>query len=189
MAISPQAFTRTFPAGTRDIKTECKLCPAFIMTDKGHDIPAHKEYMALWDTGACGTVITQRVVDDLKLIPTGKARVFHANGESIVNTYLVGIQLPNGVGMSKLLVSEGVLTGMDVLIGMDIIGQGDFSITSFNGQLKFSFQYPSTHDFDFERDLFNVAHKSAKAEKRPGRNEPCPCGSGLKYKNCHGKGI
>ena len=26
-------------------------------------------------------------------------------------------------------------------------------------------------------------------EKEPGRNEPCPCGSGLKYKNCHGKGI
>ncbi len=24
-------------------------------------------------------------------------------------------------------------------------------------------------------------------EKRVGRNDPCPCGSGLKYKNCHGK--
>ncbi|MDE7448808.1 MAG: preprotein translocase subunit SecA [Paramuribaculum sp.] len=27
----------------------------------------------------------------------------------------------------------------------------------------------------------------AKAEPRIGRNDPCPCGSGLKYKNCHGK--
>ncbi len=26
-------------------------------------------------------------------------------------------------------------------------------------------------------------------EKRVGRNDPCPCGSGLKYKNCHGKGL
>ena len=26
----------------------------------------------------------------------------------------------------------------------------------------------------------------AKAERRPGRNEPCPCGSGLKYKKCCG---
>jgi preprotein translocase subunit SecA len=25
------------------------------------------------------------------------------------------------------------------------------------------------------------------AEKKVGRNEPCPCGSGKKYKNCHGK--
>ena len=27
------------------------------------------------------------------------------------------------------------------------------------------------------------------AEKRVGRNDPCPCGSGKKYKNCHGKGL
>lgn len=26
------------------------------------------------------------------------------------------------------------------------------------------------------------------AEKKVGRNDPCPCGSGKKYKNCHGKG-
>ena len=26
-------------------------------------------------------------------------------------------------------------------------------------------------------------------EKRTGRNEPCPCGSGKKYKNCHGRGL
>ncbi|MDR1330856.1 MAG: preprotein translocase subunit SecA [Tannerella sp.] len=28
-----------------------------------------------------------------------------------------------------------------------------------------------------------------RAEKRVGRNDPCPCGSGKKYKNCHGKGL
>ncbi len=27
------------------------------------------------------------------------------------------------------------------------------------------------------------------AEKKIGRNDPCPCGSGKKYKNCHGKGL
>ncbi len=26
-------------------------------------------------------------------------------------------------------------------------------------------------------------------EKMPGRNDPCPCGSGKKFKNCHGKGL
>ena len=29
----------------------------------------------------------------------------------------------------------------------------------------------------------------AKAAPKVGRNDPCPCGSGKKYKNCHGKGI
>lgn len=28
-----------------------------------------------------------------------------------------------------------------------------------------------------------------QAEKKVGRNDPCPCGSGKKYKNCHGKGM
>ncbi len=28
-----------------------------------------------------------------------------------------------------------------------------------------------------------------KAAPRIGRNDPCPCGSGKKYKNCHGKGL
>ena len=27
-----------------------------------------------------------------------------------------------------------------------------------------------------------------RVDKTVGRNDPCPCGSGLKYKNCHGKG-
>ena len=27
------------------------------------------------------------------------------------------------------------------------------------------------------------------ADKMPGRNDPCPCGSGKKFKNCHGKGL
>ncbi len=29
----------------------------------------------------------------------------------------------------------------------------------------------------------------AKAQPRVGRNDPCPCGSGKKYKNCHGQGL
>ncbi|MCM1066212.1 MAG: preprotein translocase subunit SecA [Muribaculaceae bacterium] len=29
----------------------------------------------------------------------------------------------------------------------------------------------------------------AKAAVRVGRNDPCPCGSGKKYKNCHGRGM
>ena len=28
-----------------------------------------------------------------------------------------------------------------------------------------------------------------RANKLPGRNDPCPCGSGLKFKNCHGRNL
>ena len=33
------------------------------------------------------------------------------------------------------------------------------------------------------------ANAPVKVDKQVGRNDPCPCGSGLKYKNCHGKGL
>jgi preprotein translocase subunit SecA len=45
-----------------------------------------------------------------------------------------------------------------------------------------------------ERDRFEpggagtaVKQEPVKVEHKPGRNEPCPCGSGKKYKHCHGK--
>ncbi len=28
-----------------------------------------------------------------------------------------------------------------------------------------------------------------RVEKKVGRNDPCPCGSGKKYKSCHGQGL
>ncbi|HBX52143.1 MAG TPA: preprotein translocase subunit SecA [Bacteroidales bacterium] len=36
-------------------------------------------------------------------------------------------------------------------------------------------------------DAQNQRTQPVKVEKKVGRNEPCPCGSGKKYKNCHGK--
>ncbi|MCQ2142177.1 MAG: SEC-C domain-containing protein, partial [Bacteroidales bacterium] len=33
------------------------------------------------------------------------------------------------------------------------------------------------------------ANTPIKVDKRVGRNDPCPCGSGLKFKNCHGKNM
>lgn len=32
-----------------------------------------------------------------------------------------------------------------------------------------------------------VSHTPIKAEQKVGRNDPCPCGSGKKFKHCHGK--
>jgi hypothetical protein len=38
-----------------------------------------------------------------------------------------------------------------------------------------------------ERALRGVGSEPLRAAVRPGRNEPCPCGSGKKYKKCHGR--
>jgi preprotein translocase subunit SecA len=46
------------------------------------------------------------------------------------------------------------------------------------------------HHSDYDEALGTVeakAQQPAQAGPRVGRNDPCPCGSGKKYKHCHGK--
>ena len=64
-------------------------------------------------------------------------------------------------------------------------------------------QAPKKHYEEHKEDLDNSAQQAAAnqdtreqqpqqpyvADKQPGRNDPCPCGSGKKFKNCHGRGL
>ena len=49
-------------------------------------------------------------------------------------------------------------------------------------------QLNARHD-DLTTNGEQKSNSPVKAEKKIGRNDPCPCGSGKKYKNCHGKGL
>ena len=50
-------------------------------------------------------------------------------------------------------------------------------------------QWDNIFDKETKRRLFKEEKQSkiAHAPKKIGRNEPCPCGSGKKYKFCHGR--
>ena len=39
------------------------------------------------------------------------------------------------------------------------------------------------------RDTREQSQQPIVKDKMPGRNDLCPCGSGKKFKNCHGKGL
>jgi len=148
---------------------------------------AAKEYTAIWDTGATNTIITQKVVNDLGLKPIGMTQLSTANDKKDAPVYLVAIFLPHFVYFPELMVAEATVTSdAEVLIGMDIISQGDFAVTNKDGKTVFSFRMPSVECIDFVKQIENL-----KAAKKPvekvGRNDPCPCGSGKKYKKCCGK--
>lgn len=106
---------------------------------------------AIWDTGASGTVITQKVVDYLGLEPTGFTRVHTASQQNVdTPTFLVDVVLQNGVRITNVNAPLGVIIdGIDVLIGMDIITLGDFAVTNFNGNTCMSFRVPSLHQIDY----------------------------------------
>lgn len=98
----------------------------------------------------------------------------------IVSRCLVNIYLPNEVAFAGVRVTKGVLGDVDLLIGMDIISQGDFSVTCPQGKTKFSFRLPSQANIDFVTEAQNprsragsyVSHKKrAKNSKHFGRDK------------------
>ena len=46
-----------------------------------------------------------------------------------------------------------------------------------------------TQHTDLSTNGEQKANTPVRVDKKIGRNDPCPCGSGKKYKNCHGKGV
>jgi preprotein translocase subunit SecA len=47
----------------------------------------------------------------------------------------------------------------------------------------------SRTEIDPSFDTIEARNEPVKADPKIGRNDPCPCGSGKKYKNCHGQSV
>ena len=170
------AYTGYYSGIARVLESKATVGLAF--DPKNSPIPDQFEFDAIWDTGATSSVITQNVVQKCGLKPTGTTTVHTAGGIFTQNTFLVSIGLPNGVGFPSVRVTEGTIGKEDILIGMDLIARGDFAITNFQGKTVFSYRTPSVAKIDFVEEV-NQSNKV-------GRNDPCPCGSGKKYKKCCG---
>ena len=134
------------------IETTCKVSMHHDVVRFGNDAhPDFHEYNAIWDTGAVRTVISSKVVAELGLQPRGKVEMYHANGVSYVNTYFVNLLLPNNMEVQILQVMDGNLPDADILLGMDVIGLGDFALTAPQGKTLFSFSQPSQYAIDFNK--------------------------------------
>jgi predicted aspartyl protease len=184
----------TGKAGGRSNTLLCpaKISHAFQPPATKNNPKEPKEYIAIWDTGATSTVVTKKVVNECGLKPIGMAKVHTAGGENVTSVYLISVFLPNNVVFASLKVTEGKISGdVDILIGMDIIGAGDFAVTNKDGQTMFSFRVPSLEHIDFAKQLKDNRSPNPPPFKasvpKVGRNAPCPCNSGLKYKKCCGK--
>ena len=184
------AFTTVYDGVSRVLINEVYIASAIKSSSKQiRRPPDSKQYKALWDTGATGSVITRKVVLECGLKPISIANVHHAKGTGTSYVYLVSIFLPNSVCLPSLRVTEGELAGdVEVLIGMDIMGRGDFAISNRNGKTVFTFRMPSLERVDFVEQIKNTPKtRPVSPPHKVGRNDPCPCGSGKKYKKCCGR--
>ena len=147
--IQPAAFTTFFSQKSTVLYNQVKI--AFAISQA----MGFREFRAIWDTGAEATVVTERVVSQCGLKPTGMRQIVTASGVQDAETYNVSLLLPNKVSVKGLRVSKvrKLSEGTDVLIGMDIIGLGDFAVSARDGETVFTFRIPSIERIDFTTGL------------------------------------
>ena len=95
------AFTTSYTGRTNVLKNEVQISQAFDPLS-APKLPKLKKFIAIWDTGATSSVITQKVASDCGLKPIGMAKVHHAKGETTTPVYLASIFLPNKVVIPQL---------------------------------------------------------------------------------------
>lgn len=182
------AFTIKHNGRADRIITELHVTSAFDPAKPPSPIPTQHKTTALWDTGATKSVVTKATVDALGLVPTGNVVVNHAGGASQASTYMVNFFLPNKVCVAGVLVTEcpNIANNAGAIIGMDIISQGDFSITNVSGLTWMTYRIPSIETIDYVNTAMRMKFAGV------GRNEPCPCGKTdsagkrIKFKRCCG---
>lgn len=109
---------------------------------------------ALWDTGATCSCISEDLAKKMGLVATGMKTIKTPSGSSNQNTYCVDLYLPNFVAILALTVCDSKINnqGLDMIIGMDVITKGDFSISNYNQKTYFSFRVPSIKHADFVQE-------------------------------------
>ncbi len=180
-----QAFTMK-ANGTLDcIVTDIAVMPGFDPARPPSPLPTATPTKALWDTGASKSVLSTALVQSLGLKPVGTREVHHGDGKSVRNTFMVNFSLPNGVQVAGVLATEFPAShdNFHVLVGMDVIALGDFSITNVGGRTAVSFRIPSCAEIDYVLEANRIRFAGTS------RNAPCPCGSGKKFKFCHASSL
>ena len=130
--------------------------------------PPHIEVAGIWDTGATGTVISQGVVDRCQLQQIGFTEVGTADGKRTVPTYQVSLVLDSGIMLPSITVACGDFAG-DVLIGMDVISNGDFAVTNYQGETQFTFRHPSQGHIDFTSRPQPPLNRAERRRRKRGR--------------------
>lgn len=99
---------------------------------------------ACWDTGAEVTMISTRIVEALGLQPFEHTSLMGIGGDEQVGVYLIHLGLPNGYLYRNLIAYASDIDDYDVLIGMNLISESDFFLTSKDGHNHFAFDIPAT---------------------------------------------
>lgn len=143
-------FNDEYEGVTNVILTPVLVCDAVDLSSEVKISSVYRTEEAMWDTGATNSLVSMDVVEKLGLKPYGKCLVSDNTTVEERDTYKLHMVLPTG---DTALNVECMLTNSDdydVVIGMDIIGQGDFAISNADGRTVFSYRRPSKEHIRLE---------------------------------------
>ncbi len=99
--------------------------------------------------------------------------------------------LKEGVGLRGYAQSNPLqvyaLEGFQMFDNMMATISGEISSFLLNAEVRQNIEREEVKNMRTNDSSEGVKSKPKKAAKKIGRNDPCPCGSGKKYKNCCGK--
>ena len=146
--IQHSAFKSEYPNLSLRLITEVEICDVLRPSQR-------IKVRALWDTGAMLSAVTPEVARMLSLVPFNRVKVNGINNISMADVAKVSIKLPNLVEVKNTNVTVcNLVKDVDLLIGMDIIQLGDFSISNGAGKTLFTFAMPP---FEDKTDLYEKA--------------------------------
>ena len=162
-----RAFTTHFNGRTNQLITDIGV--SLPTTPQTLPPTTLQSFKAIWDTGATNTCITINVINALQLQPIGRINTCTAGGNRECNQYLVNINLPSGVTitMVRVIECEQLTGGNDILIGMDIISIGDFSVTHADGTTTMTYRTPSIKTIDYVEEANRLATQTPKHSSIP----------------------
>jgi len=142
-----RAFFTTYMGVTDELTTPVGIVPLYTTGPAVCKIPLKIE--ALWDTGAVSTLIKPALWDRLKLRPLENSRTRFAGvgGPVEADVSFINLFLTPELMIECCPVYAADFPGNEeLLIGMDIIGMGDFAVCNTGGKTSFSFAMPPFPD-------------------------------------------
>jgi hypothetical protein len=141
-----KAFTTTYPGRSSYLFRKVEISEE---AQAGQRVSMYPT-LAIWDTGANCSCITTEVVEALGLQEVRKTFVRTGGGDVVQKVYEICMHLPNGVSANIVATEIPALSnGMGAIIGMNIIGHGDFAISNFEGRTQMTFRVPSVEHADY----------------------------------------
>jgi hypothetical protein len=107
-------------------------------------------------------MITPKILSDLELTTVDTVTVHGVNSSAQAPIVLINLILPNKIQVNEVRAIVSKIEGVDLLIGMDLIQMGDFSISNHDGKTVFTFAIPP---FQNRTDLYEKAIAISKRKK------------------------